>query len=80
MTSEAVAIMSPVTLKIKVMGKLRELDATGIEDALECAVDLIRSAQAIPKGIFLEGVEVCSEQDINTYWEQSNDTARLANG
>lgn len=71
MTSEAVATMSKVTLQIKVMGKARTLDVTGIEDGLECAVDLIRSGQAIPKGIYLEGVEVCSEQDINTYWEQS---------
>ena len=72
MTSEAVAPMSAVTLKIRVMGKDRVLDAPGIEDALECAVDLISSGQAIPKGVFLEGVEVCSEQDINTYWEQSS--------
>jgi len=71
MSSEAVAIMSPVTMKIRVMGKDRAIDALGIEDALECAVDLISSGQAIPKGIFRDGVEVCSEQDINTYWEQS---------
>lgn len=72
MTSKAAATMPAVTLKIRVMGKDRALDATGIEDALESAVNLISSGQAIPKGIFLEGVEVCSEQDINTYWEQSS--------
>ena len=75
MTSDPVKIPA-VTLKIKVMGKERVLDALGIEDALECAVSLISAGAAIPKGIFRGGLEVCSEQDINTYWEQSSNTKR----
>lgn len=71
MTSEAAAPMSSVTLKIRVMGRDRLLDVPHIEDGLEAAVSLITTGQAIPKGIFREGLEVCSEQDINTYWEQS---------
>ena len=71
MSSEVASTMSSVSLKIRIMGKDRAIDALGVEDALESAVDLISSGQAIPKGIYLEGVEVCSEQDINTYWEQS---------
>ena len=71
MSSEVVSIMSPVVIKVRVMGKDRTVDAIAIEDALECAVDLISNGHGIPKGIFRNGIEICSEQDINTYWEQS---------
>lgn len=77
-TSEAIATMTVVKLKIRVMGKDQFVDIPGIEAAINYAVELISTGKAIPKGIYLEDIEVCSEQDINTYWEQCNVRKRQA--
>lgn len=73
MTADPVA-KPKITLDVKIRGTVRVLEMNSVDDSMEAARALIDSGHGIPKRICKDGVEVCSEADINLHWEKSRAT------
>lgn len=71
--SSPLAQTDPIYLEVKVHGRSVVAEFSSLSDALDRAIEIMKSGAGIPKRIIAGNKEVVSEADINKHWESSFD-------